>query len=52
MTTRKDQVTVYMDTEVRDKIKALAKKNDRSFSWMLQQILMKGLESYESEGEK
>ena len=48
MVTKKNQVTIYLSDEVRDKIKALADRERRSFSFVVEELLIKGLEAAET----
>jgi predicted transcriptional regulator len=47
--TKKNQVTIYLSDEVRDRIKAIADKERRSFSFVVEELLIKGLNSTETE---
>lgn len=47
MVTKKNQVTIYLSNEIRDKVKAIADKERRSFSCIIKEFLIKGLEAVE-----
>lgn len=47
--TKKNQVTIYLSDEIRDRIKAIAEKERRSFSFVVEELLAKGLEVIETE---
>jgi predicted transcriptional regulator len=46
--TKKNQVTIYLSDEVRDKIKAIADRERRSFSFVVEELLVQGLEAAET----
>jgi predicted transcriptional regulator len=46
--TKKNQVTIYLSDEVRDKIKAIADRERRSFSFVVEELLVQGLEVTET----
>jgi predicted transcriptional regulator len=46
--TKKNQVTIYLSDEVRDRVKAIAGKERRSFSFVVEELLIKGLEVVEA----
>ncbi|NJN88484.1 MAG: hypothetical protein HC881_22115 [Leptolyngbyaceae cyanobacterium SL_7_1] len=41
-------MTIYLSDEVRDRIKAVAEKERRSFSFVVEELLIKGLETLDS----
>ncbi len=45
--TKKNQVTIYLSDEIRDRVKAIADKERRSFSFVVEELLIKGLEAVE-----
>jgi predicted transcriptional regulator len=47
--TKKNQVTIYLSDEIRDRVKAIADKERRSFSFVVEELLVKGLEATEIE---
>jgi len=47
--TKKNQVTIYLADEVRDRVKAIADRERRSFSFVVEELLVKGLEATETE---
>lgn len=47
--TKKNQVTIYLSDEVRDRVKAIADRERRSFSFIVEELLIKGLEATETE---
>jgi predicted transcriptional regulator len=47
--TKKNQVTIYLSDEVRDRVKAIADRERRSFSFVVEELLIKGLEATETE---
>lgn len=49
MTTSKNQVTIYLSDEIRDKIKAIAEKDRRSFSFTVEELLIAALEAKENQ---
>ena len=49
MVTKKNQVTIYLSDEVRDRVKAIADKERRSFSFIVEELLIKSLEATETE---
>jgi predicted transcriptional regulator len=46
--TKKNQVTIYLSDEVRDRVKAIADRERRSFSFIAEELLIKGLEATET----
>jgi predicted transcriptional regulator len=46
--TKKNQVTIYLSDEIRDRIKVIADKERRSFSFIVEELLNKGLETVEA----
>lgn len=48
MVTKKNQVTIYLSDEVRDRVKAIADRERRSFSFIAEELLIKGLEATET----
>ncbi|GAB4161412.1 MAG: hypothetical protein Fur0046_40150 [Cyanobacteria bacterium J069] len=52
MVTKKNQVTIYLSDEIRDKIKAIAEQERRSFSFVVEELLIKGLQTTEAEQQK
>ena len=49
MVTKKNQVTIYLADEIRDRVKAIADRERRSFSFVVEELLVKGLETTETE---
>lgn len=49
MVTKKNQVTIYLADEVRDRVKAIADRERRSFSFVVEELLIKGLEVMDAE---
>lgn len=49
--TKKNQVTIYLADEIRDRVKAIADKERRSFSFVVEELLVKGLEAAENGGQ-
>ncbi|MBF2049094.1 MAG: hypothetical protein EDM05_68260 [Leptolyngbya sp. IPPAS B-1204] len=47
--TKKNQVTIYLSDEVRDRVKAIAEQERRSFSFVVEELLIKGLEALETQ---
>jgi predicted transcriptional regulator len=47
--TKKNQVTIYLSDEVRDRVKAIADQERRSFSFVVEELLVKGLGATETE---
>ena len=52
MVTKKNQVTLYLSDEVRDRIKAIAEQDRRSFSFTAEELLIEALEAREKVSEK
>lgn len=52
MVTKKNQVTIYLADEIRDRIKAIADKERRSFSFVVEELLVKGLKATETENKE
>jgi predicted transcriptional regulator len=50
--TKKNQVTIYLSDEIRDRVKAIADKERRSFSFVVEELLVKGLEAAETGGQE
>ncbi|MFB2977328.1 hypothetical protein [Microseira sp. BLCC-F43] len=46
--TKKNQVTIYLSDQVRDRVKAIADRERRSFSFIAEELLIKGLEAKET----
>lgn len=49
MVTKKNQVTIYLSDEIRDRVKAIADKERRSFSFVVEELLIRGLNATETE---
>jgi predicted transcriptional regulator len=43
--TKKNQVTIYLSDEIRDRVKAIADRERRSFSFIVEELLVKALEA-------
>jgi predicted transcriptional regulator len=50
--TKKNQVTIYLSDQIRDRVKAIADKERRSFSFVVEELLIKGLEATETENQE
>jgi predicted transcriptional regulator len=50
--TKKNQVTIYLSDEIRDRVKAVADRERRSFSFVAEELLIKGLEATETDGQR
>ncbi|MEP0956313.1 hypothetical protein NC995_07455 [Leptolyngbya sp. FACHB-1515] len=46
--TKKNQVTIYLSDEIRDRVKAIAEEQRRSFSFVVEELLIKGLAATET----
>jgi predicted transcriptional regulator len=49
--TKKNQVTIYLSDQIKDRVKAIADKERRSFSFVVEELLIKGLEVTETENQ-
>jgi predicted transcriptional regulator len=50
--TKKNQVTIYLSDEIKDGIRAMADKERHSFSFVVEELLVKGLEATETEDKR
>jgi predicted transcriptional regulator len=50
--TKKNQVTIYLSDQIKDRVKAIADKERRSFSFVVEELLIKGLEVTETENKE